>query len=564
MRSLFVSVYNFWTSVILLTLERSLKLCYHISTPLSEREIDVKRWCCMLLAVLSVFSLCMPLISSADTMTASEDCIKFIKQREGFSKYPYWDNSQWTVGYGTRVPEGKLEEYQKNGISEEEALELLASMMKDFEKSIHRYIEKYELTLTQQQFDALVSFTFNCGAAWTTDANGYLNTAVREGWTGSKFLHAMCLWSRSGGDFILMKRRWAETNIYMNANYGSNSAIPDNYRCVYLDGNGGEVRYIPHGFDATDQIPIIYSFKKKPTGIDDKGNAFTYEFLGWYTADGRKVEVLDETVESGTVLYAQWVDAAGNTPVLSKGTKINAVNVTIQDTVNVRTGPGTFYPSVEKLSKDTKVTITEIYEYGGREWGKCAKGWLSLSYTDYEEVTKIPEEWPKTGTVSATHVNVRKGPGLDFDRVYQLTTGDKVTISEKQAADGLDWGKMEDGNWICLAYVRFENEPQEPVEPPVTEPEDPDEPPDEMPDEPTEPEPTEPPAIPGDVNGDETVTKDDAIYLLRYVLFTDKYPLEADGDIDVDGDVDKDDAIYLLRHVLFPEKYPLNTPKEET
>lgn len=524
----------------------------------------MKRWCCMLLAVLSVFSLCMPLISSADTMTASEDCIKFIKQREGFSKYPYWDNSQWTVGYGTRVPEGKLEEYQKNGISEEEALELLASMMKDFEKSIHRYIEKYELTLTQQQFDALVSFTFNCGAAWTTDANGYLNTAVREGWTGSKFLHAMCLWSRSGGDFILMKRRWAETNIYMNANYGSNSAIPDNYRCVYLDGNGGEVRYIPHGFDATDPIPIIYSFKKKPTGIDDKGNAFTYEFLGWYTAEGRKVEVLDETVESGTVLYAQWVDAAGNTPVLSKGTKIDAVNVTIQDTVNVRTGPGTFYPSVEKLSKDTKVTITEIYEYGGREWGKCAKGWLSLSYTDYEEVTKIPEEWPKTGTVSATHVNVRKGPGLDFDRVYQLTTGDKVTISEKQAADGLDWGNLEDGNWICLAYVRFENEPQEPVEPPVTEPEDPDEPPDEMPDEPTEPEPTEPPAIPGDVNGDDAVTKDDAIYLLRYVLFPDKYPLEADGDIDVDGDVDKDDAIYLLRHVLFPEKYPLNTPKEET
>lgn len=532
--------------------------------PLSERKIVVKRWCSMLLAVITVFSLCMPLISSADVMTASEDCINFIKQREGFSKYPYWDNSQWTVGYGTRVPKDKLEEYQQNGITEEEALVLLASMIQDFEKSLHRYIEKHELTLTQQQFDALVSFSFNCGAGWTNEATGYLNTAVREGWTGSKFLHAMCLWSRSGGDFILMKRRWAETNIYMNGNYGSNSAIPDNYRCVYLDGNGGEVRYIPHGFDAKDPISIIYSFKSKPTGIDDKGNTFTYDFLGWYTKDGRKVEVLDESVESGTVLYAQWIDAEGNTPVFEKGTKIDAVNVTIKETVNLRTGPGTFYPADEKLLSGTKLTITALYEYGGRLWGNCAKGWLALSYTDYEDVTKVPEEWPKVGTVNATHVNVRKGPGLDFDRMYQMNKGDEVTISEKQAADGLDWGKLEDGNWICLTYVTFATqEPEEPT-PPVEPPTEP--PVDEIPpDAPVDPPaPPVPPVVPGDVNGDESVTKDDAIYLLRHVLFSDKYPLETEGDMDIDGDVDKDDAIYLLRHVLFPEKYPLNTQKETT
>ena len=133
-----------------------------------ERKIVVKRWCSVLLALITVLMLCTPLMSSADVMTASEDCIKFIKQREGFSKYPYWDNSQWTVGYGTRVPADKLEEYQKNGITEEAALELLSSMMADFEKSIHRYINKYELTLTQQQFDALVSFSFNCGAGGPT------------------------------------------------------------------------------------------------------------------------------------------------------------------------------------------------------------------------------------------------------------------------------------------------------------------------------------------------------------------------------------------------------------
>ena len=30
------------------------------------------------------------------------------------------------------------------------------------------------------------------------------------------------------------------------------------------------------------------------------------------------------------------------------------------------------------------------------------------------------------------------------------------------------------------------------------------------------------------------------------------------GDMNGDGQLNKDDAIYLLRHVVFPDKYPLN------
>jgi hypothetical protein len=61
----------------------------------------------------------------------------------------------------------------------------------------------------------------------------------------------------------------------------------------------------------------------------------------------------------------------------------------------------------------------------------------------------------------------------------------------------------------------------------------------------------------GDVDRNMKVDGDDAIYLLRHVLFPEKYPVSVVGDYDKDGDVDGDDAIYLLRHVLFPEKYPL-------
>ena len=46
----------------------------------------------------------------------SDDAIEILKLEEGFSTYPYWDYAQWTVGYGTRCPDDKLEEYRKNGL----------------------------------------------------------------------------------------------------------------------------------------------------------------------------------------------------------------------------------------------------------------------------------------------------------------------------------------------------------------------------------------------------------------------------------------------------------------
>ena len=61
----------------------------------------------------------------------------------------------------------------------------------------------------------------------------------------------------------------------------------------------------------------------------------------------------------------------------------------------------------------------------------------------------------------------------------------------------------------------------------------------------------------GDVDRNMKVNENDAIYLLRHVVFPEKYPVEVVGDYDKDGDVDENDAIYLLRHVVFPEKYPL-------
>ncbi|MBP5755769.1 MAG: dockerin type I repeat-containing protein, partial [Clostridia bacterium] len=64
----------------------------------------------------------------------------------------------------------------------------------------------------------------------------------------------------------------------------------------------------------------------------------------------------------------------------------------------------------------------------------------------------------------------------------------------------------------------------------------------------------------GDVNESGEVNSDDAIYLLRYVLFGDMYPVQGVTDFDGNGVLNSDDAIYLLRHVLFGDMYPLTHP----
>lgn len=68
----------------------------------------------------------------------------------------------------------------------------------------------------------------------------------------------------------------------------------------------------------------------------------------------------------------------------------------------------------------------------------------------------------------------------------------------------------------------------------------------------------------GDMNGDSSVTSDDAILLLRHTLSPTAYPIHSGGDTNCDGNVNSDDAIYLLRHTLDPKKYPVPAKKDFT
>ncbi len=66
----------------------------------------------------------------------------------------------WTVGWGTTFkPDGK-KVTSKDEVTEKEALEYLKHDISDAEKTINMFVS---IELTQNEFDALVSFVYNIG-----------------------------------------------------------------------------------------------------------------------------------------------------------------------------------------------------------------------------------------------------------------------------------------------------------------------------------------------------------------------------------------------------------------
>ncbi len=440
-----------------------------------------KRIICLLLSAVLVMSMIAISASAESGLSFSADALKILKAEEGFSSKPYWDYAQWTVGYGTKCPDDKVEYYTQNGITEAEAEALLHTYIARFQSEVEKFIAKTGVTLNQNQFDALVLFSFNCGSAWTYDSNGGLYNAIASGATGNTLIDAFTRWCNAGGQIrtFLLRRRLCEANMYLNGVYSQ--TIPDHYGYVLYDPCGGTVSPNVQGYDAN----LTSAVSPKPAYSG-------YTFQGWYTArvGGQQVTVLDASVRNGR-LYAHWLDGAGKDPAQDT---TGGVTVTVTaNGVNIRQGPGTNYKATGTANTGEQLVITETATGTGYTWGKFYGGWICLDYTNYDDVSKPEPETPtipessgkRTGTVKVNdQLRVRSGPSTGYGVVGYLKNGARVEILEQKIAGAMVWGKISNG-WISLDYVVLDPVAEQTppaTEPPATEPPA------------TEPPATEPPA----------------------------------------------------------------------
>lgn len=242
----------------------------------------------------------------------SKRLLEFIKSREGFKSTPYWDNSQWTIGYGTRCGSKRdgsdvPAEYW-DGISKELAEELLRVAIRDnYEPPVERYESRHGLQFSQNQFDALVSFTFNCGEAWTS--GGYMLTNWLENPASDlELVWAMGVWCRAGGSILsgLCTRRIAEARMFLYGDYtGENSPA---YCYLIFNGNGTlltssyveDIGYYAKG-TAYGPLPVP---TREPTVTED-GTVTTYTFVGWFTKSGEQITE-NSVADQNRSVYAKW------------------------------------------------------------------------------------------------------------------------------------------------------------------------------------------------------------------------------------------------------------------
>ncbi|HDX4060216.1 TPA: lysozyme [Citrobacter freundii] len=146
-------------------------------------------------------------------MQTSDKGIALIKEFEGCKLTAYQDSvGVWTIGYGWTQPVDGKPIRAGMTIKQETAERLLKTGLVRYESDVSRLVK---VGLTQGQFDALVSFTYNLGsrALSTSTLLRKLNCGDYTG-SADEFLR----WNKAGGKVLngLTRRREAERALFLS------------------------------------------------------------------------------------------------------------------------------------------------------------------------------------------------------------------------------------------------------------------------------------------------------------------------------------------------------------
>lgn len=150
-------------------------------------------------------------------MKASAKIKEFIKEQEQPGGVPAYEAylcpaGVWTVGWGHTGPDVT----EHTTVTDEQAALLFDEDLGKFEQQLDQWALENEVTLSQNQFDALVSFTYNVG--FTAFKNSTLAQKLIQG-DYEDAAGQFARWNKSNGQTLkgLTKRREAERQIFEGA-----------------------------------------------------------------------------------------------------------------------------------------------------------------------------------------------------------------------------------------------------------------------------------------------------------------------------------------------------------
>ena len=145
-----------------------------------------------------------------EQLSYDQDGLDLTEDSEGVRLTAYPDpgtgGDPWTIGYGHTGPEV----FEGMVIDHAQAEQFLREDVRSAEAAVKRFVH---VELTQHEFDALVDFTFNCGAGNLQHST--LLRLVNEGHFAEASQH-FGDWVKGGGHVLpgLVRRRHAEAVLF--------------------------------------------------------------------------------------------------------------------------------------------------------------------------------------------------------------------------------------------------------------------------------------------------------------------------------------------------------------
>ena len=149
---------------------------------------------------------------ATDVMSTSQNGIDLISGFEGCELKAYLCPAKvWTIGFGTTVYPNGVKVKKGDSCTLDQAKQFKAHDLKRFEKTVDDLVQ---VPLTQNQFDSLVSITYNIGpgAFETSTLLKKLNTGDYQG-AADQFT----VWNKGGGKVLqgLVNRRAKEKEVFL-------------------------------------------------------------------------------------------------------------------------------------------------------------------------------------------------------------------------------------------------------------------------------------------------------------------------------------------------------------
>ena len=319
-------------------------------------------------------------VSRAFQSRISENGISLIKEFEGFLQYAKWDYSQWSIGYGTGVDKDAY----PNGITEAQADKLLRDVVIVYEGYVQDFLDKYNIKVNQNQYDALVSFTYNLGNVWvskdTVTIRNYLIDGVHN-YTDTQIKDAFKLWCKAGGQVLpgLLRRREMEADLFLSKGSGTVDTFKgEQWRIT--SSTGVRVR---KSNDTSSEILTVIPYNQVISvteKIEKEGflwGKISYGgYIGWCVLD-----------------YAERIKGNIDTTVIPDEEKYEKWRIVSDNGVNLRLNYGTSSDVLKVIPFNETITVYEKKDYDGYVWARTeyggVPGWCVLNYASKVDTAEV-------------------------------------------------------------------------------------------------------------------------------------------------------------------------------